>query len=219
MRPPVPPTPDDSARPDDSAASDASASGGGRSEIACIVDRSGSMDTVRADAIGGFNAFVRAQREEPGEARLTLALFNHEYERPLEHVPLAEVPEMTEATYRPSGTTALHDAIGRTLHDLRARIEGLSAEDRPDSVVVAILTDGMENASRDYTSESVRTAVTACRDAGWEFVFLAAGQDAVMSASRVGIAAADAMPFAANAAGTKAAFSKMAAAVSKKRRR
>jgi hypothetical protein len=199
MRPPIPGTP------------------AGPSEIVCIVDRSGSMDAVREDAIGGFNAFVRAQREEPGEARLTLVLFNHGYERPMERVPLAEVPELTEATYRPGGTTALHDAIGRTLHDLGARLEALPAAERPESVVVAILTDGLENASRDYSAAQVSEAVGARRAEGWEFVFLAAGQDAVTSAARVNIPSADAMPFRASKKGTNAAFALMSRAVSDKR--
>ncbi|MEL6614973.1 MAG: VWA domain-containing protein, partial [Bacteroidota bacterium] len=95
----------------------------------------------------------------------------------------------------------------------------LPSGERPATVIVAILTDGLENASRDYSPESVREAVAACTADGWEFVFLAAGQDAVMSASKVGISAANAMPFVANANGTKAAFRKMASAVSEKRRK
>ena len=187
-------------------------------EIACIVDRSGSMQSVRSDAIGGFNAFLQAQREEPGEARLTLALFDHEYERAMDSVPLREVPDLTNATYQPGGNTALFDAIGRTLHDLNVRLKATPEEKRPGKVIVAILTDGKENASTDYTSAQTADAVAARRADGWEFVFLAANQDAVLSAKRVGIAAADAMSFNSNAEGTKNAFARMSKAVSARRK-
>ena len=186
-------------------------------EIACVVDRSGSMDAVRTDAIGGFNSFLRQQQALPGEARLSLVLFNHGYERVHDRRPLAEVPPLDEATYVPGGTTALLDAVGRTLHDLGNRIEAAPPAERPEKVIVAILTDGLENASRDYTYERVAGAIEDRQAAGWEFVFLAANQDAIASAARVGIGAQDAFGFVADAAGTGVAFARMAEEVSRRR--
>ena len=183
-------------------------------EILCIVDRSGSMDAIRGDAVGGFNAFVRAQRELPGDARLTLVLFDDAAETVHARVPLADVPELTDATYRPSGRTALHDALGSALHRLRAELAGGGEAPR---VVVAVLTDGEENASREFSARQAADAVSACRADGWEFVFLAANQDATLAAQRVGIPHHDAMPFVAEPGAAGQAFVAMSRAVADRR--
>ena len=177
-----------------------------RVEIACIVDRSGSMDALRADAIGGFNAFLRDQQTLPGEARFSLVLFDHEYKRLYDRVPLADARPLDETTYVPRGQTALLDAIGRTLAGLAERIGAEPAAAHPDKVIVTILTDGLENASRDWTAPRVASLIGARRAAGWEFVFLAANQDAFAAAERVGIAREDAAGFAATGAGVRQSF-------------
>ena len=172
-------------------------------EIVCVLDRSGSMESIRADAVGGFNAFLDAQRAVPGEARLTLVLFDHEYALALDAVPLADVPPLTEETYVPRGTTALLDAVGRTLDAVHARRDGAGGD---GAVLVCVLTDGLENASSDYTRSRVQALVQARQADGWAFQFLAANVDAFAEAGGIGIGAADAVPFVADAVGTAAAF-------------
>ncbi len=189
-------------------------------EIVCILDRSGSMESIRTDAIGGFNAFLAAQQQLPGDARLTLVLFDHEYDRVLDAVPLAEVKPLTEETYVPRGTTALLDAVGRTLDDVGARLAATPEAERPGKVLVCILTDGLENASRDYTRDRVKGMIEHQQQKyGWEFQFLAANQDAFAAAGSIGIAAADAAAFVADAAGTHAAFARVSERAARARKR
>ena len=95
----------------------------GLTDIVCVIDRSGSMDSIRTDAIGGFNAFLKDQQAEPGEARLTLVLFDHEYLIPYENVPLPDVPPLDGTTYVPRGRTALNDAVGRAITTEGERLE------------------------------------------------------------------------------------------------
>lgn len=189
-------------------------------EIICIIDRSGSMQSIRSDAIGGFNAFLEGQQKHPGEGRLTLALFNHDYERVYENVPLPEVPPLTEDTYVPEGTTALLDAIGRTLVDVSKRLAATPEAERPGQVIVAILTDGMENASTDYTRARIAEMIEHQRTKyAWEFVFLAANQDAFQAAQKLAIDPADAMPFASTKAGVRAAYASLTENISNRRSR
>ena len=120
-------------------------------EIAFILDRSGSMESMVEPAISGFNRLLREQQQEPGTARFTLVLFDDQYEVPFHSVPIAEVVELDTNTFVPRGSTALLDAIGPTIDELGAKLAALPEADRPGQVIVAILTDGMENASHRYT--------------------------------------------------------------------
>ncbi len=190
------------------------------SEIACIIDCSGSMQSIRSDAIGGFNAFLEEQKKHPGSARLTLILFDHEYERVHDAVDIKHVAPLSEATYTPRGTTALLDAIGRTIDDVGKRLAETTEEERPGTVIVAILTDGMENASSDYTRARVAEMIKHQQEKyGWEFVFLAANQDAIQEAQKLSISAKDAMNFAPTGGGVKVAYAKMSREVSDRRSR
>lgn len=188
-------------------------------EIAVILDRSGSMQNIVNDAIGGFNSFVAAQRQEEGEARLTLVLFDDQYELPVKSVPLAEVPSLTPATYQPRGSTALLDAIGHTLKKMTTSFAARQQEKRPGKIIVAILTDGEENASTRYTQPHVADLISEKRAQGWEFVFLAANQDAFAAAERLSIPREDAAAFTANQAGTEVVFQQMSLRVAEKRRK
>lgn len=174
-------------------------------DIVCIVDRSGSMEAICEDAIGGFNRFLREQKEQPGEARLTLALFSEGYELRYNAAPIADVAELTKYTYRPGGSTALLDAIGRTVTEARARIKG--GWGRPDKVVCLIVTDGHENASQEWTNQRIR-ALTKEAEAehGWEFVYIGANQDAFSVATSLGIGRQNTATAASGAAGMRAAF-------------
>lgn len=188
-------------------------------EIVCIIDRSGSMESIRADAIGGFNAFLEEQQKLPGEAHLTLVLFDHEYERLFEGLPLADVPPLSHTTYVPRGTTALLDAVGRTIDEVGARLAATPEAERPTKVLVCILTDGQENASRGYTRQRVREMIEHQQQKySWEFQFLAANQDAFAEAGHLGIAPGDVATFVADSAGTLGAFATISQRVARTRR-
>ncbi|MFM7540991.1 MAG: vWA domain-containing protein [Planctomycetota bacterium] len=188
-------------------------------EIACILDRSGSMESIREDAIGGFNAFLKTQREQSGQARLTLVLFDNEYEVPENGVPLARVKPLDSTTFVPRGATALYDAIGRTINEIGARLARLPEAERPAKVVVAILTDGQENSSKEFTREAIRSMIEHQRTAySWEFVYLAANQDAVMAASDIAIPAPAAFAFQADNLGIRNAMQMMSAEVTRRRK-
>ena len=168
-----------------------------------ILDRSGSMSGRESDVIGGYNHLLAEQRKKEGEARVTTVLFDDRYERLYDDTPLADTPDLTDETYFVRGSTALLDAVGRTISDLRARDK---AGDRPARTMVAITTDGMENASREYRFETVREMIRAQEGAGWEFVFLGANIDAAAAAGRIGIRADRAANFTADAAGIAETF-------------
>ncbi len=157
-------------------------------EIAYILDRSGSMQPMQEPAVAAFNSFVKTQLEVPGEARLTLVQFDDAYEVPVSTRPLPEVPELTAATFVPRGSTALLDAIGRTIKDTDQRLQALPAEEQPGKVILVIFTDGMENASQTYSARHISDLIRLYRDEkGWEFLFLAANQDAIASAAAMNV--------------------------------
>jgi hypothetical protein len=176
-------------------------------DITIILDRSGSMESVVDDTIGGFNHFLEDQKSEPGEAVISLVQFDDQYEPVYRARLLADAPPLDRTTFVPRGSTALVDAIGRTIQETGARLAAMLEEDRPEKVLVMILTDGYENASRHYSMQKVSEMIAHQRDVyRWEFVFLAANQDAIATAAGYGIAPDAALTFAASPAGTAAAF-------------
>lgn len=153
-------------------------------EIAYILDRSGSMQPMQEPAVAAFNDFLKTQLEVPGDARLTLVQFDDAYEVPVSARLLQDVPQLTAASYTPRGSTALLDAIGRTIKDTDRRLEALSVAEKPGKVIFAIFTDGQENASQEYSARHISDLIRLYREQkGWEFLFLAANQDAIASAS------------------------------------
>lgn len=162
-------------------------------EIAFILDRSGSMESCANAAIAGFNKFLHEQKDVPSQARFTLVLFDDQYELPYLSIPISEVVDLNHKTFEPRGGTALLDAIGRTIDELGARLAALPEAERPGQVIVAILTDGLENASQKYTWRDVAQRITHQREVyKWEFLFLGANQDAIATAAQMNIAAANA---------------------------
>lgn len=157
-------------------------------EIAYILDRSGSMQPMVEPAIAGFNRFLAEQRDAPGRARLTLVLFDDQYEVPCRSLPIEEVTELDITTYVPRNTTALLDAIGRTIDELGRQLAATPEPERPGQVVVAIFTDGLENASREYDMRRISEMIRHQREAyNWQFLFLGAYQDAIATAATMGI--------------------------------
>lgn len=172
-------------------------------DITIVLDRSGSMRSAIDDTIGGFNQFLKDQREASGTASVTLHQFDDQFETPMKAQDVKTAPELTSKTFVPRGYTALLDAIGRAIGDTGARLEAEPAE----KVVFVIITDGHENASREYNHTKVHEMISHQRDKySWEFVFLGANQDAIKAATNLGMAAGNAMTYAANSDGTKKAF-------------
>lgn len=177
------------------------------------------MEAIAPDVVSGFNAFIEAQRAVPGEAHLTLVQFDDEHEVVHWRVPIQEVPLLTGETYAPRGATALLDAIGRTVTDLSRRVDALSSTARPERVMVVVQTDGEENASREWTRRQVFQLIRRCRrERGWEFVFLAANQDAIAEGGRMGFPGAQSLDFEARGGAVAATFALMADKVSAARR-
>jgi hypothetical protein len=176
-------------------------------DITIILDRSGSMASVAHDTIGGFNRFVEDQKGGHGEAALTLVQFDNQYEVVYAGTPIADVPVMTGETFVPRGSTALLDAIGRTIDDTGRRLASLPEAQRPETVIIVIITDGYENASRRYTSHRVGEMIAHQSDIySWQFVFLGANQDAIATAASMGVDAGSALTYAATPIGTENAF-------------
>ena len=166
-------------------------------EMVFVLDRSGSMRSLTADTIGGFNELIEKQKKIEGDAYVTTVLFDHEYEALHDHVALGEVAPLTDKEYFARGSTALLDAVGRTINAVGARLAATPEEERPEHVVFVITTDGMENASREYTAKQVREMVEHQQQKySWQFVFLGANMDAVSEAGKLGISASHAANFA-----------------------
>ena len=186
-------------------------------EIAFILDRSGSMKSCQQAAIDGFNRFLADQQQIEGLAKLTLVLFDDEYFVPISSIPVQEIVPLTDDTYRPQGCTALLDAIGKTVDDLGLRLAALAEKDRPGQVIVAILTDGLENASQRFNWKEIAGKIKHQTDTHkWIFLFLGANQDAIATASNLSIAANNAANYVADTAGSRAgqaAFSRKMSAL------
>lgn len=181
------------------------------SEIAFVLDRSGSMGSCREAAIEGFNSFLLEQQRTEGLAKLTLVLFDDEYLVPIDALPVAEVLPLNNDSYVPRGSTALLDAIGRTIDDLGAKLAALPERDRPGQVIVAILTDGLENSSQHCTWQQVARAIKRQTEQyRWTFLFLGSNQDAIATAGQMNIAGSNAGTYAADATGLHASSRSLA---------
>jgi Mg-chelatase subunit ChlD len=175
-------------------------------QITIILDRSGSMSVVRDATVAGFNEFVNGQKNVPGEAHVSLIQFDTEnaYELLFDRKPLAQVPQLTVEMYVPRGGTPLHDAVGRGIDDLGAKLAATPEADRPGKVVFVIMTDGLENSSREYTAPRIAEMIQHQRERyKWEFVFLGANQDAILTGERLNIPMASSVTFAATPAGVR----------------
>ena len=177
-------------------------------EMVFVLDRSGSMSGLAADTIGGFNELIEKQKKIEGDAYVTTVLFDHEYEVLYDHVALGEVAPLTDKEYFARGSTALLDAVGRTIDSVGARLAAAPEEERPEHVVFVITTDGMENASREYTAKQVREMVEHQQQKySWQFVFLGANMDAVSEARDLGISAKYAADFTPSHSGVRKMYS------------
>ncbi len=176
-------------------------------EIVFILDRSGSMSGLEDDTTGGFNAMIEKQKREAGEALVTTVLFSNRSEIIHDRKRLEQIPPMTRNDYIPGGCTALLDAIGGTVRHIMDIHKYARPEDIPERTLFIITTDGMENASRSYTADQVKTMIEKQKkEKGWEFLFLGANIDAVETAAHFGIAPDRAVSYHADSCGTALNF-------------
>ena len=187
-------------------------------EMVFILDGSGSMYDLTDDTVGGFNAMIEKQKQEAGEALVSLVVFNTVSRVILDRVPLEKVEKLTREDYAPRGCTALLDAMGNAIHHIGNVHKYAREEDRPGRTVFVITTDGMENASRFWSSDKVKAAVSRQKEKyGWEFLFLGANIDAVETASRYGIGADRAVTFLNDEAGVELNFRTVGRTIAKMR--
>ncbi len=183
-------------------------------ELVFILDRSGSMAGLEADTIGGFNSMIEKQRKQEGECFVSTVLFDHVSEVLHDRVRLSDIQPMTEGDYTVRGSTALIDALGGAIHHIGNVHKYARPEDVPAHTMFVITTDGMENASRRYTSEQVKAMIERQKSKyGWEFIFIGANIDAVKTAARYGIDRDRAVNYNADGQGTQILYESVAKAV------
>lgn len=183
-------------------------------ELVFILDRSGSMGGLEKDTIGGFNSMLEKQKKESGKCYVTTVLFDHEIITLHDRLEIADIKPLTDEDYTVRGCTALIDAIGTTVSHIESVHRYARSEDVPAHTLFVITTDGLENASRDYTADKVRKMIEDKKKDGWEFLFIGANIDAVGTARDFGISADRAVNYHADSKGTGVVFNCVSKAVS-----
>ena len=179
----------------------------GLTELVFILDRSGSMSGLEQDTIGGYNALLKKQKKEQGEATITTVLFDDQYELLHDRISLNGVSPITGKEYFVRGCTALLDAIGRTVDKIGNAQKHTAESERAEKVLFVITTDGMENASREYNYDKIKSMIERQKEKyGWEFLFIGANIDAVETADKFGISADRAANYHADGQGTKVVY-------------
>lgn len=172
-------------------------------ELVFILDRSGSMSGLESDTIGGYNSLLEKQKKEPGEAIITTVLFDDRYELLHDRINLRGISSITDNEYNVRGSTALLDAIGKTISKIGNVQKHTAEEERAEHVMFVITTDGLENASREYGYEKIHQMIEHQKSKyGWEFIFLGANIDAIATAERFGIGKDRAVNYNADSEGT-----------------
>lgn len=184
-------------------------------ELVFILDHSGSMSGLESDTIGGFNAMIAKQKKEDGKAYVSTILFDNESSVLHDRMPLSEIPKMTAKDYHVRGCTALVDAIGGAIHHIGNIHKYARPEDVPAHTMFIITTDGQENASYKYSSETVKKMIERQKEQhGWEFLFIGANIDAVETAANFGIARNRAVNYHADSEGTQVLYETISAPIS-----
>ena len=175
-------------------------------QIVVVLDRSGSMDSIAKPTVEGLNSFIKEQRNAKGDATMTLVQFDHEYQIDYTAKPIKEVKDLINGeTFCPNGTTALFDAVGKTINDLNTT----------DDVIFVIVTDGHENASKEYDQRKVFGLIEEKKNMGWNFLFLGANQDAIKAGASMGISASNSVNYNATADSVNTLYSNVSSKVSK----
>ncbi len=183
-------------------------------EIVFVLDRSGSMSGLERDTIGGFNSLIEKERNQEGEAVVSTVLFSHLSTVIHNRMKIEDVPLMTEKDYFVGGSTALVDAVGDAVTHIIGVHRALKDEERPEKTLFVIITDGMENASRRWSTSEVKALIEKEKSQyGWEFIFLGANIDSVMAAGGIGIDASRTADYRADGEGTRRSYNSVSRAV------
>lgn len=186
-------------------------------EIVFLIDRSGSMGGLEKDTIGGYNAFLEKQKQVDGNIIVTTVLFDDKYELLWNGLDVEGV-KLTNKEYFVRGSTALLDAVGKTILDVGFRLSNIQEHELPGKVIFVIITDGMENSSREFTYNKVRELIQHQQEKyNWEFIFLGANIDAAKEAVNIGISKDNAFNFEASVDGIEMMYCVVCEAVSEKR--
>lgn len=186
-----------------------------KTELVFIIDRSGSMQGLEADTIGGFNSMIEKQKAEEGECCVSTLLFDDVSEILHDRVKLEDIKPMTRNDYYVRGCTALIDAIGGAIHHIGNIHKYARKEDVPENTLFVITTDGMENASRKYSSREVKKMIERQKEKyGWEFIFIGANIDSVETAAKIGIGADRTVNYVHDGEGTRVMYNAVAKAAS-----
>lgn len=181
--------------------------------IALILDRSGSMDRIRSDMQWALRHFVDEQKKVPGECQVALVQFDDVIENVFLHKPITEIEDIPLV---PRNMTALYDAMGKTINLLGEHFARLSEDQRPEKVLVVTITDGLENASKEFSLLDVKNKVTHQQDKyGWQFTFIGANQDAVLTGSGLGVPTTSGLTYGANRYGTQVVGQSLSAATTR----
>lgn len=184
-------------------------------DITVLLDRSGSMERCSSDTIGGFNAFIKGQRNAQGSANVTLSQFDHVFEDVYVAKDVKDAPLLTSDTFKPRGSTALYYSICRLIDETGKRLSELKDSDMPGLVIFVIITDGEENFSHSfemsdgvkYSSVEVNHRIELQRDVyKWQFIFIGANQDAIASAKVLGISPKNSLTYGQTPIGTHAVY-------------
>jgi uncharacterized protein YegL len=190
----------------------------GYTHVAFLLDRSGSMDSIKSDTIGGFNSFINDQKEDDTKCTFTMVQFDNEYEVLHDFKDIQKVKNLTKNTYKPRGSTALLDALGNLIVTTGEKLLDMDENDRPEKVLFIILTDGLENASKEYTTSQIMEMIKHQEEKyNWKFVYLGANQDAIKEASKFGIDSINTLTFAYNEKGIKSSYATLSNVVIKTR--
>ncbi len=182
-------------------------------EIVFILDRSGSMSDLVSDTIGGFNTFVEEQKSKSGEAKLTTVLFDNNYQILHDGLNISDVNKLTTKEYFARGSTALLDAVGKTINNVGNRIDQLKKKNQP-KVIFVITTDGQENASTEYNQSDIKKLIESrTKNNKWEFLFLGANIDSFSVANGIGISFANTSNYSGNSIGTRSVYSTLTSTV------
>ena len=173
-----------------------------QTELVIIIDRSGSMHGLENDVVGGYNSLIEEQRKE-GDTVVTTIFFNHESKIIHENEDIKKIKPIDRRSYQPNGCTALLDAIGDAIALVKAKHSKLTEKDLPSHTIFSIMTDGLENASREYSYKRIKDMIELQKKCGWEFIFQAANIDTEYEADRLGIDKDMAMSFMATSKGVK----------------
>jgi len=186
-------------------------------EIVFLIDRSGSMGGLETDTIGGFNAFIENQKQMEGDTAVTTVLFDDKYELLYNGIE-AEKVKLSNKEYFVRGSTALLDAIGKTIIDVGYRLSVMEESQRPVKVIFVITTDGMENASKEFTYKKVKELIKHQQEKyQWEFIFLGANIDASKEADNIGISTENAFNYEASKVGVEKMYCQASEVVRRKR--